>query len=69
MRHILKVLATVALMAMLLAVTVSPAFAAPEWKEYYPKWGYGAQGKEDPAQDCHGAYAKIPGCGWASGHA
>ena len=64
MKRIIKVLTACALMGMLLASTASPAFAAPEWKWYYPKWGYGAQTGDQG--DCNGVYG-VPGCGWAVG--
>jgi hypothetical protein len=59
MRRIILVLAVAALMAVLMATTVSPALAAPPpWAGNY---GHGTN------KDCHGEYSAdaVPGCGWA----
>ena len=55
MKRIAKVLVVVALMVVLMATTVSPAFAKHNEGE-----GWGVH------KECHGKFGDVPGCGWGS---
>lgn len=56
MSRIAKVLIISVLMVVLMATTVSPAFAKQSGSE---KHGWG--------DNCHGQWGNVPGCGWAVG--
>jgi hypothetical protein len=63
MKRIAKVLVATALMLVLMATTVSPAFAVAYGTEDEPDGpeGYGVN------KECHGEYGPVPGCGHGEG--